>query len=92
MKKSMKKILPFAVVSTLALGSVIGMNQDNTEAKAKESKNGKAKNVIFMIGDGMGVPYTTGLRYMNDNPDTVEMEKTAFDPYRLHIQKMKKRT
>ncbi|WP_201714184.1 alkaline phosphatase [Rossellomorea arthrocnemi] len=86
MKKSMKKILPFAVVSTLALGSVIGMNQDNTEAKAKESKNGKAKNVIFMIGDGMGVPYTTGLRYMNDNPDTVEMEKTAFDPYLVGLQ------
>ncbi|MBN8193635.1 alkaline phosphatase [Bacillus sp. NTK074B] len=86
MKKSMKKILPLAVVSTLALGSIIGMNQDDTEASAKESKNGKAKNVIFMIGDGMGVPYTTALRYMNDNPDTVEMEKTAFDPYLVGLQ------
>ncbi|MCA1061210.1 alkaline phosphatase [Rossellomorea aquimaris] len=86
MKKSMKKILPLAVVSTLALGSVIGMNQDDTEASAKESKNGKAKNVIFMIGDGMGVPYTTALRYMNDNPDTMEMEKTAFDPYLVGLQ------
>ncbi|CAN7217215.1 alkaline phosphatase [Rossellomorea sp. LjRoot5] len=86
MKKSMKKILPLAVVSTLALGSVIGMNQDDTEASVKESKNGKAKNVIFMIGDGMGVPYTTGLRYMNDNPDTMEMEKTAFDPYLVGLQ------
>ncbi|MCC5801987.1 alkaline phosphatase [Rossellomorea vietnamensis] len=86
MKKSIKKFLPLAVVSSLALGSVIGMNQDDTEAKAKESKNGKAKNVIFMIGDGMGVPYTTGLRYMNDNPDTVEMEKTAFDPYLVGLQ------
>ncbi|WP_061809732.1 alkaline phosphatase [Rossellomorea vietnamensis] len=86
MKKSMKKILPLAVVSSLALGSVIGLNQDDTEAKAKESKNGKAKNVIFMIGDGMGVPYTTALRYMNDNPDTMEMEKTAFDPYLVGLQ------
>lgn len=86
MKKSMKKILPLAVVSSLALGSVIGMNQDNTEAKAKDSKNGKAKNVIFMIGDGMGNPYTTALRYMNDNPDTMEMEKTAFDPYLVGLQ------
>lgn len=86
MKKSMKKILPLAVVSSLALGSVIGMNQDNTEASAKESKNGKAKNVIFMIGDGMGVPYTTALRYMNDNPETMEMEKTAFDPYLVGLQ------
>jgi alkaline phosphatase len=86
MKKSMKKILPLAVVSSLAIGSVIGMNQDNPEAQAKESKNGKAKNVIFMIGDGMGVPYTTALRYMNDNPDTPEFEKTAFDPYLVGLQ------
>lgn len=86
MKKSMKKILPLAVVSTLALGSVIGMNQDSSGAQAKKSKNGKAKNVIFMIGDGMGVPYTTALRYMNDNPETVEMEKTAFDPYLVGLQ------
>ncbi len=82
----MKKILPLAVVSTLALGSVIGMNQENTEAQAQESKNGKPKNVIFMIGDGMGVPYTTALRYMNDNPETVEMEPTAFDPHLVGLQ------
>jgi alkaline phosphatase len=86
MKKSWKKILPIAVVSTLAIGSVIGMNQDNTEAEAKVSKDGKAKNVIFMIGDGMGVPFTTALRYMNDNPETPEFEKTAFDPYLVGMQ------
>ncbi|MCA1055484.1 alkaline phosphatase [Rossellomorea aquimaris] len=86
MKKSLKKILPLAVVSSLAVGSVIGLNQDDTEAKAQDSKNGKAKNVIFMIGDGMGVPYTTALRYMNDNPDTMEFEKTAFDPYLVGLQ------
>jgi alkaline phosphatase len=86
MKKSMRKIIPLAVVSSLAIGSVIGMNQDNTEAEAEESKNGKAKNVIFMIGDGMGVPYTTALRYMNDNPETPEFEKTAFDPYLVGLQ------
>ncbi|TMU84468.1 alkaline phosphatase [Bacillus sp. BHET2] len=86
MKKSMKKVLPLAVVSTLAIGSVIGMNLDNKEVEAKDSKHSNPKNVIFMIGDGMGVPYTTGLRYMNDNPDTVEMEKTAFDPYLVGLQ------
>jgi alkaline phosphatase len=86
MKKSWKKILPIAVVSSLAIGSVIGMNQDNTEAEAKDSKDGKAKNVIFMIGDGMGVPFTTALRYMNDNPETPEFEKTAFDPYLIGMQ------
>ena len=86
MKKSMKKFVPVAVVSTLALGGVIGSQQQNLGAEATESNNNKAKNVIFMIGDGMGVPYTTALRYMNDDVETVEMEPTAFDPYLVGLQ------
>lgn len=86
MKNTMKKFVPLAVVSTLALGGMAGVQQQNLEAEAKDSNHHKAKNVIFMIGDGMGTPYMTGLRYMNDNLDTVEMEPTAFDPYLVGMQ------
>ncbi|MFN3634084.1 alkaline phosphatase, partial [Exiguobacterium profundum] len=86
MKKTMKKFVPLAVVSTLALGGIVGVQQQNEAEAAKDSKNHKAKNVIFMIGDGMGVPYTTALRYMNDNDETVEMEPTAFDPHLVGMQ------
>ncbi len=85
MKKSMKKVIPLAVVSTLAIGGLVGMQQNETEVQAKEGKNGKAKNVIFMIGDGMGVPYTTALRYMNDT-EGVDMPQTAFDPHLVGLQ------
>jgi alkaline phosphatase len=37
------------------------------------------KNVIYMIGDGMGPAYTTAYRYFKDDADTKEIETTVFD-------------
>lgn len=37
------------------------------------------KNVIFMIGDGMGPAFTTAYRYYKDDPATKEIETTVFD-------------
>ncbi|WP_430788322.1 alkaline phosphatase [Virgibacillus flavescens] len=81
-----KKVWIIATVCLLVLGSVIGMNSTNTSAdngknKHKSSNNGKAKNVIVMIGDGMGPAYTTAYRYMQDNPETPVMDKTIFDKH-----------
>jgi alkaline phosphatase len=39
----------------------------------------KAKNIIFMIGDGMGVSQTTAYRYYADDPKTPDVETTVFD-------------
>ncbi|MBH0020932.1 alkaline phosphatase [Pseudoalteromonas sp. SWXJ133] len=37
------------------------------------------KNVIYMIGDGMGPAYTTAYRYFKDDPATKKVESTVFD-------------
>ena len=37
------------------------------------------KNVIYMIGDGMGPAYTTAYRYFKDDPNTKSVEQTIFD-------------
>nr|WP_049791191.1 alkaline phosphatase [Shewanella violacea] len=37
------------------------------------------KNIVIMIGDGMGPAYTSAYRYYKDNPDTQEIEQTVFD-------------
>lgn len=37
------------------------------------------KNVIYMIGDGMGPAYTTAYRYFKDDPTTKSVEQTVFD-------------
>ncbi|MBT2677940.1 alkaline phosphatase [Bacillus sp. ISL-35] len=75
-----KKILPLAVLSTVAFGSLVGTF--NAEAKNDEKNNSaEIKNVIFLIGDGMGVSYTSAYRYLKDNPDTPEAERTELDKY-----------
>ncbi|MDR7122923.1 alkaline phosphatase [Rheinheimera soli] len=37
------------------------------------------KNIIYMIGDGMGPAYLAAYRYYMDNPDTKVVESTVFD-------------
>lgn len=84
----MKKAWPFAVVSSLALTSVVtwGVKHADVAQAAEKGNNAKIKNVIVLIGDGMGPSYTTAHRYMKDNPKTFEMEKTAFDQYLVGTQ------
>ena len=41
----------------------------------------KVKNVILLIGDGMGFSYTTGLRYFNHASQKGFMNPTIFDQY-----------
>lgn len=41
--------------------------------------NNSAKNIIMVVGDGMGPAYTTGYRYYMDNTDTAMVETTIFD-------------
>ncbi|MGD6816400.1 alkaline phosphatase [Metabacillus sp. 84] len=93
-----KKIVPIATVSALALGTLIGAAFTPQGAHAEKSsakeeiakkikeKNPKIKNVIFLIGDGMGVTYTTAHRYMKDNPRTEDIELTAFDKHLVGMQ------
>jgi len=39
------------------------------------------KNIIMIIGDGMGPAYTSAYRYFSDDPKTKEIESTVFDRY-----------
>ncbi|WP_409300636.1 alkaline phosphatase [Peribacillus sp. SCS-155] len=89
-KKFTKKIIPVAVLTTVALGSLIGTSFNsiekaeaaNTEkTKYSQNDNREIKNVIFFIGDGMGVSYTSAHRYLKDNPNTPAVERTELDKY-----------
>ncbi|MBW9235036.1 alkaline phosphatase, partial [Leptospira santarosai] len=79
-----KKLIPVCVVSTLALGG-LAATITNTNVQAAENErnndNREIKNVIFLIGDGMGSTYTSGYRYFKDDPSTVAVERTVFDKY-----------
>ncbi len=85
----MKKAWPFAVVTSLALTSVVTWGVTRSDVIKADGKAGdpKIKNVIVLIGDGMGPSYMTAHRYMKDNPKTFEMESTEFDKHLVGTQK-----
>ncbi|MCT4479305.1 alkaline phosphatase [Peribacillus frigoritolerans] len=69
------------LVSALAFGSISWSAADHVSAKGNPKKEPEIKNVIFLIGDGMGVSYTSAYRYLKDNPGTKAAERTEFDKY-----------
>ena len=77
------KVLPVAVISTLLVGGWIGSGgYSKVSADGVMKDDGtEIKNVIFLIGDGMGVSYTSAYRYFKDDPTTPAVELTEFDKY-----------
>lgn len=87
LRKFSKKMLPIAVISFLAITAALhGANTGLATAQESQTNNGKVKNVIFLIGDGMGPAYTTAYRYMKDDPKTPTKELTEFDKYLVGTQ------
>ncbi|MFD1019898.1 alkaline phosphatase [Thalassobacillus hwangdonensis] len=88
--KHKKKLATLALVSTLTVGSIVGGGGLGANAQGNQPSDspnqGKIKNVIVLIGDGMGPSYTTAYRYLKDDPKTEQMENTAFDPYLVGMQ------
>ncbi|MGM9922319.1 MAG: alkaline phosphatase [Bhargavaea sp.] len=78
--KWFKKFAPIALAGAVAVSGVTAGAGEAT-AKGPGNNQAKVKNVIFLIGDGMGVSYTSAYRQMMDDPQTKELEPTAFDPY-----------
>ncbi|NWQ42392.1 alkaline phosphatase [Bacillus sp. EB106-08-02-XG196] len=76
MKLLAKGIFTLAISLSIMLTSTRG----NCEATVNDG-NGNIKNIIFLIGDGMGVSFTSGYRYLKDNPATIELESTEFGQY-----------
>lgn len=84
--KLSKKAIPAAALSLVfAASTVLSAGQANAvQAVSVEKK--QIKNIIFLIGDGMGTSYTSAYRYMKNDPSTKVMERTVFDPYLVGTQ------
>lgn len=66
----MRQLIPLLVLSlsTTSCFSTVTAKQETAP-----------KNIIMVIGDGMGPAYTTAYRYFSDNPKTEMIETTVFD-------------
>ncbi|SUM34565.1 alkaline phosphatase [Staphylococcus gallinarum] len=96
--KFYNKLATVSVTSAIVMGSVLGNAQSTFASSGGNSSDQPAdvsymgntknpKNVIFLVGDGMGPSYNSAYRYFADNPETKEMDKTAFDNYLLGTQR-----
>lgn len=84
--KLSKRVLP-AVALTLAVSASTLLSAGQASAvQAVSVEKKQIKNIIFLIGDGMGSSYTSAYRYMKDDPSTKGMDKTVFDPYLVGAQ------
>lgn len=84
--KLSKKALPALALTLAVSASTLLSPGQASMAKAAGTEKKPIKNIIFLIGDGMGTSYTSAYRYMKDNPKTKVMEKTVFDPYLVGAQ------
>lgn len=85
-KDLFKKLVPVTILSSVAIAGVIGATSNTTVSSAKSKGDPEIKNVIFLIGDGMGPSTVAAHRYMKNNPKTKEMEPTEFDKYLVGMQ------
>ena len=72
----MKHFLPLLLLS---LSTASCVSTVTPKQEVIPNKNTAPKNIIMVIGDGMGPTYTTAYRYFNDNPKTEVIEETVFD-------------
>ncbi len=76
----MKLFLPTLALSLLTVSCTsTGLTDDKSKLAVSEQASSLPKNVIMVIGDGMGPAYTSAYRYFSDNPDTKAVEETVFD-------------
>ncbi|WP_426370076.1 alkaline phosphatase [Pseudocolwellia sp. HL-MZ7] len=75
----MNKIL---IALTIA-GLTISCGKETQEVVTQEVQPAPVvstpKNIIMIVGDGMGPTYTTAYRYFKDDPSTPRVENTVFD-------------
>ncbi len=79
------------VIAGVLVGSIFtsfSLANDTVTADQNVKRQAKIKNVIFLIGDGMGPAYNTAYRYLQDDPSTPYMENTAFDEHFVGMQKL----
>lgn len=82
MKIISKKLLSTFAASAIAFSTIAAVQtSDVSAATKKKPTTPEIKNVIFLIGDGMGTSYTSAYRYLQNSSSTKFVDKSIFDRY-----------
>lgn len=79
-------IVAATLLSTTNISSASETNADKSKDKNKDDavafgNTENPKNVIFLVGDGMGPSFNTAYRYYQNDPSAKSMNPTTFDKY-----------
>lgn len=69
----MNKLLSTLLTTTVVMTTAVGCTSTTPEQTTGP------KNIIMVVGDGMGPAYTSAYRVYKDNPNTPAVETTVFD-------------
>ena len=86
----MKLILPTLALSLLCVScsNTVQLSKETTVQENNQPSsvaNSAPRNIIMVIGDGMGPAYTSAYRYFKDNLNTSEVEETVFDRHLMGL-------
>ena len=73
----MKQILTLSIITLFTMACASPSLVKTTVPEL--SRASSPKNIIMIVGDGMGPSYTTAYRIYADDPSTPEVEETVFD-------------
>lgn len=79
-----KTIITLCIALTLSACNTTNKTNQITSQTSSASEKSiivLPKNIIMVVGDGMGPAYTTAYRYFNDDPVTPAIESTIFDKH-----------
>lgn len=79
LSKNRKTFLTKLTLKNVILTYIVVLIMPIAQGSEIANDIGKPKNIIMIIGDGMGPAYTTAYRYFNDNPSTSGVESSIFD-------------
>jgi len=69
----------FSVLAIACLTLSCGNDSNKVIETSNDITPSTPKNIIMVIGDGMGPTYTTAYRYLMDDTNTPKVENTVFD-------------
>ncbi|GGA47867.1 alkaline phosphatase [Kroppenstedtia guangzhouensis] len=79
-------LIVLSAVLLIAGGLIGSFSFADAKGTSPVKKANSVKNVILLIGDGMGPVYTTAYRYYQDDPRSKQVGKTIFDKHFVGMQ------
>ena len=79
-----KKLVASTILKSTLIVAIAGVTFNASASDTAETSNDAPRNLIMVIGDGMGFPYLSAYRYFKDGrgmTERADIEQTIFDRY-----------